>query len=466
MKVLVIGANGYIGSRLIPVLIQEGHSVVALVRDHRRIKLPEEILRQITLIEGDLLKSETLAFPKDCKAAYFLAHSMSYSKRDFHQLEGRAAENFCTALRATEVEQILYLSALNTGERLSGHFRSRLNVEAILQRSKIPVTIFRAGIVIGSGSASFEMIYDLVEKLPVMVTPKWVKNRCQPIAIYDVLFYLSQALGLRGCYGKTFDIGGGDILSYRQMMQIMAEEQGLSRLMITVPVLTPRLSSYWLYFVTSTNYTLASTLVDSLKSEAVCQEHTIESILPHTCLTFRQAIKRALKRDEHQRLMVDWRYAQLSEELPEKPPEQKCIREVFEVAIQTSHEAVCKKIFSIGGENGWYAYNWAWKIRGFIDKIFGGVGLRRGRSDPEKLCVGDALDFWRVIDVDAEGGYLLLFAEMRLPGKGWLEFSVKEQSVIQRVFFRPKGLLGYLYWYCLYPVHHFLFRKLIEAIAS
>lgn len=466
MKVLIVGASGYIGSRLIPVLLQEGHHVVAMVRDKRRFKLDESLKSKITIIQGDLLQYSTLQFPKDCEAAYFLAHSMSYSKEDFYQLEEIAAKNFCRAAKKTGIAQLIYLSALNTGKSLSKHFQSRLNVESVLKQSQIPYTILRAGIVIGSGSASFEIIYDLVDKLPIMITPKWVSNRCQPIAIYDVLFYLSNVLGNQKCLDKTFDVAGPETLTYKEMMLQLANERGFKRKIIVVPVFTPRLSSYWLYFLTSTNYRLASTLVNSLKSEAIAANEEIKQIFPHVSLTYRAAIKRALSRDENERLSVSWRDAHLFKRVPKHPPSAKCIIDEYVKPLKNSQSAVIDKLWKIGGHNGWYTFNWAWTFRGFIDKLFGGIGLKRGRTDPEFLHVGDALDGWRVVEVDRNKGYLLLYSEFKLPGEAWLEFEVKKTVFIQKVYFYPNGLLGYMYWYALLPVHRFLFNSLIKALVS
>ncbi len=462
MRVLVTGANGYIGTRLIPILLAAGHHVIALVRSQTRLKLPKEV----EILQGDL---HTLkALPKEIDAVYYLVHSMSSSKEDFLEQEKRCAKRFVDLLKQTNVKQILYLSALTTGKSLSKHFLSRHNVEEIFKKSPIPCTIFRAGIVIGSGSASFEIVYDLVEHLPAMVAPKWINNRCQPIAIYDVLYYLQAALLNKECFDHTFDIGGPDCLTYKQMMLKLAHERELKRFILTVPVLTPRLSSYWLYFVTATNFALASSLVDSLRSEAVCLDHKIETVLPHTCMSYEEAIRRALKRNEESEVFSSWKDAiVMSKLLPDlspyhELPERGCIKEVYKAPF-TDKEATLARLFSIGGYSGWYSMNWAWSFRGFIDKLCGGVGLRRGRSHPTELHVGDALDFWRVVAVGPEK--LTLYAEMRIPGEAWLDFEVKEAEIVQTVGFRPKGIFGYLYWYMLLPIHRLIFKGLVKEIA-
>jgi len=285
MKILVTGAGGTIGSKLLPKLQEAGHETVAVVRDRSKY--------QGEAVEADLLDPESLqALPEDCEAAFYLVHSMSGTK-DFEALERRCAENFARWARGTKIGQILYLGGLVNSAKLSPHLRSRLAVETILKESGIPYTVFRAGIILGKGSASMQIIHDLVFRLPVMVAPKWVKNRCQPIAISDVLYYLVQAVGNRACLNRKFDIGGPDKLNYKEMMERYAKAHGLTRLILVVPVLTPRLSSYWLFFVTRTNFSLASSLVESLKSEAICSEQEVESLLPHRCLGYEEALKSA-----------------------------------------------------------------------------------------------------------------------------------------------------------------------------
>ncbi|GAB4226254.1 MAG: SDR family oxidoreductase [Chlamydiales bacterium] len=473
MKVLVTGANGYIGNRLIPVLIHEGHKVVALVRNPSRLHLPEKIEKQVEIVVGDFLKPESLdCIPEDVEATYYLAHSMKQVLKNFDQMEIHCAANFLQAMEKTQCRQIIYLSGLVSQKKLSKHLASRLRVEQKLKESTIPVTVLRAGIIIGSGSASFEIIRDLVEKLPVMVAPKWVKNRCQPISIFDVLIYLKGVLGNPKCLNKTFDIGGPDILTYKQMLYELANIRSLKRWIITVPVLTPRLSSYWLYFVTSTSYYLARSLVESLKTEAICRDHTIQHIIPHECMTYKKAIQRAFDKIEQNEVASSWKDAFSESDLPPEFPEglevpkYGCVNAIVTIPFEKDREDVIRNVWSIGGNTGWYAYNWAWNLRGFLDQIIGGVGLRRGRRDPVNLRSGDALDFWRVVVADREAGRLILFAEMKLPGEAWLEFNINEHQLTQTATFRPKGILGRMYWYSLYPLHKLIFFRMAYNIVT
>ena len=294
MKILLTGANGYIGSRLLLLLLEAGHTVVALVRHPGSLPLTSHPL--LTILYADLLKAETLktAIPHDIDIAFYLVHAMSYSRHDFPAMEEKTAQNFLEALRGTAVKQIIYLSGLANDKYLSPHLTSRYKTESLIKASGIPYTILRAGIVIGSGSASFEIIRDLVDKLPVMIAPKWVNNRCQPVAITDILRYLMQVMGNSQCIDQVFDIGGPDILSYKQMLLTYAQVRHLKRYIFVVPVLTPRLSSYWLYFVTSVNFLLASSLVDSVKNETICKEDRIKQIFPERCMGFEESIKKAL----------------------------------------------------------------------------------------------------------------------------------------------------------------------------
>ena len=309
MKILVTGANGYIGTRLLPLLAEDDrHEVFALVRSASRLKVPEHLREKIRLVGGNLLDLESLdSIPNDIDVAYYLVHSMSHTGKSFYEQERLCAENFVARMKDTSIKRIVYLSGLVGDNDLSEHLKSRLNVEKIIQASGIPYTVLRAGIIIGSGSASFEIIRDLVEKLPVMVAPKWVRNRCQPIGIFDVLYYLTEVIENKKCENRTFDIGGPDQLSYLEMMSQFADVRGLKRWIITVPVLTPRLSSYWLYFVTSTNFPLAQSLVDSLKNEAVCKENSIEEIIPRKCMSYRESIKRAFSIIEQNAIISSWK---------------------------------------------------------------------------------------------------------------------------------------------------------------
>ncbi|MEO8794359.1 MAG: NAD(P)H-binding protein, partial [Daejeonella sp.] len=310
MKILLTGANGYIGTRILPVLLQAGHEVVCLVRDKRRFYESSEFSDKVQIITGDLLKKETLTeIPADIDAAYYLVHSMSSTKNEFDELEATSATNFIESIEQTNCNQIIFLTGIVNDENLSKHLTSRLKVEEILNSGKVPCTTLRAAIIIGSGSASFEIIRDLVEKLPVMVAPKWVKTKCQPIAIRDVIAYLTEVLGQEKALNKTFDIGGPDILTYREMLMNYASVRKLKRWIIGVPVLSPRLSSLWLYFVTSVPYQLARSLVDSMVNEVICQKKGIDEIVPRKCLTYREALELAFEKIEQNSIVSSWKDA-------------------------------------------------------------------------------------------------------------------------------------------------------------
>lgn len=470
MKILLTGATGYIGKRLLPLLVQEGHDVVVLVRDKKRFLSDLEV----EVVEADLLDPSSIqAIPKEIDVAYYLVHSMAHSYNDFHRLEAESAENFVEALKGTQVKQVIYLSGIASDPKLSRHLASRKNVEEILASSGIPYTIFRAGIILGSGSASFEIIRDLVEKLPVMIAPKWVSNRTQPIAIYDVLYYLSHAINQPKCLNQVFDIGGDEVLTYKQVLLRFAALRGLKRWIISVPVLTPRLSSYWLYFVTSTNFSLAMSLVDSLKNHAVCRDFRIRDVIPHQTLSFDQAVERAFLKIDQNAVISSWKDSWVTSEISQglssyiETPHHGCFKDIKRFPFHADkRKEVVERIWNIGGATGWYAYDWAWKLRGFVDKVFGGVGLNRGRTHPSTINAGDSLDFWRVLYANKEEGRLLLYAEMKLPGEAWLEFKIEGSTLVQTATFRPSGVLGRLYWYTLYPIHTAIFLAMGYRIAS
>ncbi len=475
MKLLLTGANGYIGARLLPVLLQHGHQVVCMVRDARRFSESSEYTDKITVITGDLLKPETLTeIPNDIDAAFYLVHSMGTSNTNFYDLEQECASNFTNAITQTKVKQIVYLGGIVNDEQLSVHLKSRRNVESILQESGIACTILRAAIIIGSGSASFEIIRDLTEKLPIMITPKWLQTRCQPIAIRDVLFYLEKVLGKEETYNKVFDIGGPDILSYKQMLLTYASVRKLKRWIITIPVLTPKLSSYWLYFITSTSYPLAKSLVDSMRNEVVCKNNDIKTILPHICFSYREALELAFVKIEQNSIISSWKDALNAGLLTGdfmnqiKVPINGCYQYKVFVEFDRNTQEVKNNIWSIGGIRGWYYLNWLWVLRGYLDKLFGGVGLRRGRRSPTDIRAGDALDFWRVLLADDNYKRLLLYAEMKLPGEAWLEIKILERNgknfLSQIATFRPNGLWGRLYWYLSMPFHLFIFNGMARKI--
>lgn len=474
MKILITGANGYIGRRLIPVLLEQGHELFCCVRDKARFEWPQRNTR-LHLVELDFLKAEPPAeFPQELDVAFYLIHSMSSVIGDFAAPERQSAHRFCELLAPTRCRQIVYLSGIVNEKTLSPHLSSRLAVEQILRAGRIPCTVLRAGIVVGSGSASFEIVRDLVEKLPVMIAPKWLQTRGQPIAIRNVIQFLVGVMLRAETYGQAFDIGGPEILDYRQMLTQFAEVRGLRRIIITVPVMSPRLSSYWLYFITSTSFALAANLVDSMKVDTIPRKNALAEQLGITLLTYRKAVELALERIESGNVVSGWKDsfassgASLALMHSATVPRHGCFTDVRKRLVAGHVEPVWRRIWSIGGDNGWYYGNWLWALRGLLDKVAGGVGLNRGRTRANDIEVGDALDFWRVLVADNQARRLLLFAEMRLPGEAWLEFQIVPtpdgEQLIQTATFRPRGVSGRLYWYAVLPLHHFIFNGMINAL--
>ncbi|PKO95355.1 MAG: DUF2867 domain-containing protein [Bacteroidetes bacterium HGW-Bacteroidetes-7] len=471
MKVLLTGATGYIGKRLLSVLVERGYYVICLVRDKNKFHAEGLIKERIEVIEVDLNNKATLAnIPKEIDFAYYLVHSMSSSK-NYDELEKSSAINFREALNKTNVKQVIYLSGIVNSQTLSKHLNSRKNVELELGKGEYSFTTVRAGIIIGSGSASFEIIRDLVEKLPIMIAPKWLRTKCQPIGISDVIKILTGILGNEKTFNNSYDIGGDEILTYKEMLLEFASVRGLKRYIWTVPVMTPKLSSYWLYFITSISYKLATSLVDSMKVEVIAKDDKIIKLLNFKPLSYTDCIKQAFENIEQNEIVSSWKDSTISGRLDFKisdyikVPEYGCYKDT-RIKHLLDIDSSVEKIWRIGGETGWYYADWLWKLRGFIDKIFGGVGLRRGRTNLYDIQVGDALDFWRVLYANKEERRLLLFAEMKLPGEAWLEFKVKENSLIQTATFRPKGLLGRIYWYSVLPLHGIIFRGLIKKLVN
>lgn len=469
MKILITGTTGYIAQRLILNLLESGHELVCCVRDLNRIPAEFEEHPQIEFLKIDFYSDWKKELPKDIEVAYYLIHSMSTSASKFEEMEAACAQNFKTLVEKTNCFQVIYLSGIVNGGHLSKHLKSRHNVELILFSNKYALTTFRAGIIVGSGSASFEIIRDLVEKLPFMVTPKWLNTRSQPIAIRDVLIILEKAIGKRSLFDQSFDIGGPEVLTYKQMLLEFAEIRGLRRYILTLPVLTPRLSSYWLYFVTSTSFNLAKSLVDSMRVEVIARPSNINKILQIETITYKEAVARAFQKIQQNAVVSSWKDAmssgvfndQLNKHI--QIPHYGCFRDVRSRDILDEAKTI-ERIWSIGGENGWYSHNWLWQARGFLDKLFGGVGIRRGRTHASSLEPGDALDFWRVLLADKKQKRLLLFAEMKLPGEAWLEFRIVKGKLYQRAVFRPKGVLGRMYWYAVSPFHEFVFNGMIDAL--
>jgi uncharacterized protein YbjT (DUF2867 family) len=471
MKILVTGATGYIGKRLIPLLLNDGHTVICAVRDKKRAQNYFKDRNNIVLIEADFLNSESLEnIPKNIDFAYYLIHSMSNSAKEFHILEEKCAFNFKRFAEKTSIEQVIYLSGITNDTKLSKHLLSRKNVEKNLASKTYALTTFKAGIIVGSGSSSFEIIRDIVEKLPVMIAPKWLNTKTQPLGIRDVLSFLHKALHKKELYNTSYDVFGPEILTYKEMLLEFASVRKLSRWILTVPVMTPKLSSYWLYFVTSTSYKLATSLVNSMGVEVIGNKSDINKILEVQPMTYKEAVQFAFIKIKQNSIISSWKDSYISSGKLKNYvhefiniPKHGCFKD-FKKRKINNKQKLLDNIWSIGGEKGWYYGTFLWKIRGFLDQFFGGTGLRRGRRHPTELNAGDALDFWRVIYADKEKGKLILYAEMILPGEAWLEFKVENETVYQTATFRPHGLGGRLYWYAIMPFHWFVFNGMINNI--
>ncbi len=470
MRILLTGATGYIGKRLLPLLVHQKHQVLCLVRDASRFNPPESFLPQLEIIEADLLKKDSLSeIPKDIDVAYYLVHSMSTSK-DYAGLEKESAENFRSSLEKTFVKQVIYLSGIVNDQSLSKHLQSRKSVEDILSKGNFHLTTFRAGIIIGSGSASFEIIRDLVEKLPIMITPRWLNTKCQPIGVNNVISFLTKSLLRKETYDQSFDIGGPDILTYKEMLLGFAKVRGMKRYIYVVSVMTPKISSYWLYFITRISFNLASALVDSMKVEVICKPNDLHHLLDIELFTYEESLKRTFSAIVDNHIVSSWKDSLISGVMDVKfsdymhVPVYGCFKD-RRVRKYKNRERSIQKIWEIGGDNGWYAANWLWIFRGFIDKLVGGVGLRRGRTKSDEIAVGDAIDFWRVLYANKEEGRLLLFAEMKLPGEAWLEFRIKGDEIVQTATLRPNGIFDRIYWYAVFPLHEYVFRGMIRKIA-
>jgi uncharacterized protein YbjT (DUF2867 family) len=473
MKIFLTGATGYIGKRLLIQLLSDGHDVICSVRDKKRFdtSMYQNYQNQLNIIEHDYNDPETLVpIEKDIDVAYYLIHSMS-SNADFSKAEKISAKNFSETIEKTDCKQVIYLTGIVNEDKLSKHLQSRKDVEEELKSPYYSLTVLRAGIIIGSGSASFEIIRDLVEKLPVMVAPKWLKTLCQPIGIRNVIELLTGVVHQPFAYNKHFDIAGPDILSYKEMLMIFADERKLKRVIISVPFLSPKLSSYWLYFITSTSYALAKNLVDSMTVNVVAEDNDLAKKLHVKLLTYRESLKLSFDKIEQNEVLSTWydsfgnyRYTKNVWDFLEVPTMGVFKdRRTHEV---TNEKATLTKIFGIGGKNGWYYANYLWSIRGILDKLFGGVGLKRGRKNSATLNAGDSVDFWRVLYASKENKRLLLFAEMKMPGEAWLDFKIENGKLIQEATFRPVGLLGRLYWYSVLPFHAYLFNGMIRKLTE
>ncbi|WP_169975948.1 SDR family oxidoreductase [Tautonia rosea] len=473
-RILVTGASGYIGGRLIPMLLDRGYSVRCLARDPKKLE-GRPWTHQVEIVAGDVLDPESLRRALDgCAVAYYLVHAMMAGERSFVDRDRTAASNFAEAAEQVGLERIIYLGGLGRrADHLSDHLASRQEVGDILRGGAVPVTELRAAMIIGSGSASFEMMRSLVKRLPVMICPKWVRTRNQPIAVRDVLGYLVGCLEQpKTAYG-IFDIGGPDVLTYKDMMIRYAAMQGLRRRIIVVPVLTPRLSAYWINLVTPIPASLAFPLVEGLRAEVICHNNRIRDLVPIPLTPFGEAVQRAMDKVHENNVSTRWSNAALPSRAallrrPQFDPDRFPLRDVQRVEAETSSSVLFDRVQRIGGSTGYYYGNFLWWIRGAMDRIVGGVGLRRGRRDPVEIYIGDALDFWRVEDF-VPGHRLLLHAEMRVPGDAWLEFRVEpresQRSVLtQTAYFKPSGVLGRLYWYACLPAHLFIFSGMAQSI--
>ncbi|MBK8834970.1 MAG: SDR family oxidoreductase [Anaerolineae bacterium] len=472
--ILVTGATGYIGGRLVPRLLEMGYRVRCLVRDPSRLQ-GRPWQGQVEIVAGDVLQPDSLAQAMaGVRVAYYLVHSLG-GGTDFHERDMNAARNFGAAARAAGIERLIFLGGLaEASPGLSEHLRSRQQSGDALREAGVPVTEFRAGVIVGSGSLSFEMIRYLAERVPVMICPRWVFTRTQPIGIREVLEYLTAALSVPESAGRIIEIGGSEVVTYGEMMTQYAEVRGLKRWMIQVPVLTPRLSSYWVNLVTPIPAVIARPLIEGLRNENVVHDPVARDLFPNVApVSYRVSVARALAKLEARDVETAWSDA-LSTSQGDVPPLTLTVQEGMVLErrqrIVPATPAALHAVFSgIGGKRGWFYMTWAWEIRGFVDKLIGGVGLRRGRRDPDALRVGEALDFWRVEAVEDQR-LLRLRAEMRVPGKAWLQFQVTPREdgqtlLSQTAFFAPKGLFGWLYWYGLYPLHGLIFSGLIDQIA-
>jgi uncharacterized protein YbjT (DUF2867 family) len=479
--ILVTGATGYIGGRLVPLLLAEGYRVRAMGRSMAKLACrPWSHHERIERVEGDVLDADAMDRAADgCRAAFYLVHSMIAAKGKFAEADRTGARNMVRAAQQGGLSRIIYLGGLGevTDRRLSHHLRSRHEVGEILSAGPVPATVLRAAMIIGSGSASFEMLRYLVERLPVMVTPKWVDSPVQPIAVGNVLNYLIGCLEPESVKGETFDIGGPEVLTYRDLIRIFAEEAGLSRRrIIGVPVLTPTLSAYWIHLVTPVPATIAMPLTEGLGVPVICQENRIRQIVPQELTGCREAIRIALDRVRQAQVDTCWMDAGNL-----IPPEWAACGDAnwaggtlmecgYRASIGAPPEQVWQPIRRIGGGTGWYYGNLLWAIRGWMDRLAGGIGLRRGRRHPTDLKVGDALDFWRVLEVDPPKK-LRLLAEMKLPGEAMLEFTIDPQGpdrsrLTLHSRFLPRGLFGLVYWYGLYPFHQMIFSGMLRAVAK
>lgn len=469
--IAITGATGYIGGRLAPRLLDSGYSIRCLVRTPEKLQSREWVKdSRVEIRQSDLENPESLARNLEgCDAAFYLVHSMSSAGAEYAQQDRRLASIFADAARKAGVGRIIYLGGLGeTGAALSEHLSSRREVEQALASAGVPVTVLRAAMIIGSGSASFEILRYLVERLPVMITPKWVSTQCQPIAVQNVIQYLIGTLSRPEMAGGIFDIGGPDVMCYRDIMRIMAEELGLRRRwIIPVPVLTPRISSYWIHLITPLSHKIARPLAEGLKNPVVCRDNRITQQIPQALLSVREAIRAALRQMTENQVETNW---SMAGPMPGDPDWAggRVFRDEREITIPAPDWAIFRAVCRVGGGHGWYAADWLWRIRGWVDRLVGGPGLRRGRRNSEDIGYGEALDFWRVVGLERNRS-LALRAEMKLPGEALIAFRIEPKNgtqftLRQSALFYPRGLFGLLYWYAVAPLHHIVFRGMLLGI--
>ena len=479
MRILLTGATGYIGGRLAPLLLDAGHDVRCLTRDADKLRDVSWVDR-VDVIQGDVQRTADMDRAMvDIELVYYLVHSIG-AGADFEAQDRRAAQNVARAADRAGVGRVIYLGGLapDADQVASPHLASRAEVGQILLDGPVPAVVLQAGVIIGSGSASFEMLRYLTERLPIMITPKWVTSRVQPIAVRDVLSYLLGAVAMPADTNRRFDLGGPDVLTYREMMQRYALVAGLRpRIIIPVPVLSPWLSSQWVNVVTPVPKALAQPLIESLRNSVVARESDISEFVDITPVGFDEAVRLALARVRDLDVATRWSGASWpgapSDQMPLDPDWSggTAYRDERSVTVAASPTQVWRIVEGIGGERGWYSWRLAWAVRGLFDRLVGGVGLRRGRRHPDQLHVGEAVDFWRVEALERPR-LLRLRAEMRLPGEAWLEFSVEadpdrdDRAVLhQRALFLPRGLAGDLYWWSVLPFHGVVFGDMLSNLA-
>jgi uncharacterized protein YbjT (DUF2867 family)/uncharacterized protein YndB with AHSA1/START domain len=466
MKVLVTGASGYIGRQLAGKLLLAGHEVTGMVRDAARVQQGHG--PQMNLVEADALQAETLPPALNgIDVAYYLIHSMSGQVEGFEERDHHAAQNFATTAKQCGVRRVIYLGGLaSTGASVSAHLKSRHETGAVLRKFGPPLIELRAGIIVGNGSTSFEIIRCLTERLPVMICPRWVVTRTQPIAVSAVLEYLQAALEVREAVEEPIEVGGSTIETYRSMMLEYARQRGLRRWLVRVPVLTPRLSSYWLYFVTPVPAAVSRPLIEGLRSESICTDGLAGRLFPSIhAMSYDDAVQRALERPA-----PSMRLPSMSEGSHQTFRGEGIICDIRETIVDAPRERVFKLIGDVGGRNGWFYANFLWSARGWIDRLMGGVGMNRGRARASGMETGDVIDFWQVERVDAPS-VVLLRAEMKLPGEAWLQFNLTPQHHDRTLlrccaWFQPRGLAGEIYWCGLYPVHALIFFGMLRAIRN